>query len=290
MEKKVNRYDRKDAYWLAAIALFALILRLIYFFQLRNSPFFNHLFLDMALYDRLAKDIIEGPWYGRRVPMVSPLYPYILSSFYLISAKSIAFVRFCQLMLGVINCVLVYFCGRKIFNNRIAAGIAGLLMSCYGPLMFYEGELLLPVWVVFFQLVILLLLIQVKTWRGWLFIGLFSGFLTLLRPNNIILLAIIGLYVLWKERAGGFPKLLTNASVFGIAFIIVLLPNAMRNYLIFKDPVLLTTSSGIVFYLGNNEACRGNFTSIPGMKSDPEVLQYQARDRAAAELGREITR
>lgn len=289
MEQKVDRFDRKDVYWLAAILLLAFILRLTYFLQIRNSPFFNHLFLDMALYDRLAREILEGPWYGRRAPMVSPLYPYILSGFYMVSAKSIAFVRFGQLMLGAINCVLVYFCGRKIFNNRTMAGIAGLLMSGYGPLIFYEAEPLLPVWVIFFQLIILLLLVQVRTWRGWLLTGLFSGLLTLLRPNNIFLLVIIGLYILWKERGKGFPKLLINASVFGIAFIVILLPNIMRNYLIFKDPVPLTTSGGIVFYLGNNEDSRGNFTPLPGMKSDPEVLQYQARDVASAELGREIT-
>jgi tetratricopeptide (TPR) repeat protein len=289
MERNADRYNLKDIYWLAAITLFALAVRLIYFLQIRNSPFFNHLFLDMALYDRLAGEILEGPWYGRRVPMVSPLYPYILSGFYLASAKSIAFVRFFQLMLGVVNCILVYFCGRKLFNNRIIAGIAGLLMTGYGPLIFYESELLLPVWVIFFQLVILLLLSNVKSWRGWLLIGLASGFLTLLRPNNLILLAIIGLFILWKERARGFPKLFTNALVFGTAFVIILLPNTMRNFLVFKDPALIMTSGGIVFYLSNNEDSQGNFMHLPGMKSDPEILQNQARDMAGAELGREIT-
>src|SRR5262245_38493806 len=65
---------------LAVIAGFALVVRLIYLWQIRDAPFFTLLMGDSKGYDEWARRIAAGDWIGSDVFYQAPLYPYFMGA------------------------------------------------------------------------------------------------------------------------------------------------------------------------------------------------------------------
>ena len=64
---------------LLAVALLALIVRLIYIWQISHAPFFHLRMGDAAAYHQWARRIVGGDWRGEGVFYQAPLYPYFLA-------------------------------------------------------------------------------------------------------------------------------------------------------------------------------------------------------------------
>ncbi len=89
--------------WLfAALALGALV-RLLYLFSSKTSPFYEPLLLDPEYYHTWALRIVHGDWVGEGVFYGLPLYPYFLGIVYKISQNSLLFVKIIQGALGLVT-------------------------------------------------------------------------------------------------------------------------------------------------------------------------------------------
>ena len=77
---------------LLAIALLALVVRLIYIWQISHAPFFHLRLGDAAEYHQWALRIVGGDWRGEGVFYQAPLYPYFLA---VCTAPSVMASRWC---------------------------------------------------------------------------------------------------------------------------------------------------------------------------------------------------
>ena len=69
-------------WWYVGVGVLALLLRLVYLWQISSGPMFDMLLGDAWRYDQWAREIVAGAWYGDRVFYQAPLYPYFLAVIY----------------------------------------------------------------------------------------------------------------------------------------------------------------------------------------------------------------
>src|SRR4051812_46514037 len=83
----------------------ALMLRLLYIWQIRDAPFFDLLMGDARSYDEWGQRIAAGDWIGHDVFYQAPLYPYFLGVIYATLGRSLLLVRVCQAVIGAASCI-----------------------------------------------------------------------------------------------------------------------------------------------------------------------------------------
>jgi 4-amino-4-deoxy-L-arabinose transferase-like glycosyltransferase len=144
------------------IFLVALASRLIHVWHIYDSPFFTVLMGDARGYDDWARQIARGDWIGRDVFYQAPLYPYFLGSVYAVAGRDLMLVRVCQAVIGSLSCVLLGLAGNRLFSARTGL-IAGLILACYAPAVFFDGLIQKSVLDVFFVCVMLWLIASLVT-------------------------------------------------------------------------------------------------------------------------------
>ena len=128
---------------LAAILLVGLILRISYLREIVNEPDFSFPRIDSGCHDYWAHGSATGDWsIGdrsdlagaseiRSIPyMRPPGYPYFLASVYYLTGGRYLAARIFQMGLGLVNCVLAYFLGKRLFG-RVTGLIFATFMSAY---------------------------------------------------------------------------------------------------------------------------------------------------------------
>src|SRR5690349_16383261 len=138
----------------AYLFLGALAVRLLYLSQYANSPFFWVPALDSLYHDLHAQAIAAGRS-DHQAFFRAPLYYYCLAGIYWLFGHSFWAARLTQAALGAVSCVLLYLLGQRLFRPTVGL-IAAITMALYGPLVYFDGELLSPVLEVFLDLCFLL--------------------------------------------------------------------------------------------------------------------------------------
>ena len=67
---------------LLGVALLALVVRLVYVWQISQAPFFTLRIGDADAYHQWALRIASGDWFGEGAFYQAPLYPYFLAVLY----------------------------------------------------------------------------------------------------------------------------------------------------------------------------------------------------------------
>ena len=178
------------------LSIIALTVRLVYIWQIRQSPFFDVLMGDARRYDAWAMQIASGDWIGQDVFYQAPLYPYFLGALYAIAGHSLLLARVCQAVIGTAACVLLALAARRLYSER-AGLIAGLGLALYAPAIFSDGLLQKSVLDVLFVCLVLWIisgLVDEPAKRSrWFWLGISLGGLALTRENA---LAIVGAILL----------------------------------------------------------------------------------------------
>ena len=277
----------KEFYVLLLIFLFSLALRLIYLLQIRANPHFNVPTMDPLYHDVWAQNIASGNWIGSSIFFRAPFYPYFLALVYKIFGHGYLIPRLIQHLLGACSCVLVYLLAKRLYN-RATAIIAGLIASTYGILIYFESELLLDSFLVFFDTFLILYLLKAaenpKKWR-WLIGGVILGLSALTRPNVLFCIPFIWLwiYLSFKGRIT-IKTFLAHSAIFLLGVIVLVAPVTVRNYLVGKDLVLIASQGGINFYLGNNPRADGVSAIFYGADWQYRDFQFTAQK----EMGRTL--
>lgn len=124
------------------IFFFAFFLRLIYLYQYKNNPFFNSPVIDALTNYLFAVGAVEGDWLAKGVVVGrGPVYVYFLAFLFKIFGTGFTAARVAQMALGSVNCILVYFLGKKIFSRSVGL-ISALICSTYGVLIYFDAEFL----------------------------------------------------------------------------------------------------------------------------------------------------
>jgi tetratricopeptide (TPR) repeat protein len=236
----------------------ALAVRLVYVFQLSANPFFNRPIVDSETYDRMASNIAEGKDPEPGPFFQPPFYPYFLGLLYAVFGRHFFTVRFVQMLLGVGNVLLAYYLAKRLFGEKIALW-AGLALSLYGTMLFFEGELLAPVLIVFLNLLLVLSLISVidrPTWWRAFLTGLLLGASALAMAVVLPFALVIIIYGLahfrrMKEKPS-WGKLVALGVCFVLGIALVISPVTYRNWKE-GDPVLISYNAGVNFYIGTGQ-------------------------------------
>lgn len=279
---------------LLIIFLSALSLKLLIFFLVTEPIIFNK-------YPYFAERISNGFDIGERILDLSPLYLYVNVLIYQIYGKNWESLAVLQILVGSLNCLFIYFIGEKIFGKAVGF-VAALVLLLYGNLTLIELTLEPEVFGLFFNSLLVLILIQIQAERdpgqgfGRMFLaGLLIGLAAITKPNALLLLPVTLLW-LWICPIYPSPGRKIKSMLFvllGVALLIS--PITLRNYVKFQDFILVTADSGKVFFHGNGPGSTGmERADLPDQgfaeesQSEPDSAHAFFRRTARALAGRPL--
>ncbi|MCD4691089.1 glycosyltransferase family 39 protein, partial [bacterium] len=254
------------------------------------------------VYDLRALEIAGGKWAAEDVFFhSSPVYPYILGIIYSVFGHSYTAVRVIQVLFGVGSCLLLFFIARTLFGSREGL-LAGLIAALYVPFIFFDAEILMITYVIFFALLSIWFLLRYQEHeRLWLALaaGGAIGVSALGKPNMLLFVPAAALWLWWvlRNREGGRAKRKgkgngeTRASVFRAAglliagAVLVVAPMTIMNMVAADDFVLTSSNGGINFWIGNNHGADGTFLVPQSMRVD---LYGTSKMAAEVALGRSL--
>ena len=253
------------------MALAAFAVRLAHAWFVSQTPFFEGPVIDAQTYRHFAEHLAKTGDFGGAFYQ-PPLYPVFLALLFRAGLTSAWAVAAVQCALGAATASLMVLVGRRLAsseNSERWVGLAvGLATALYGPLVFYDVELMPP------SLVHLLLTgALVLALRPARF-GLVDAVIGLLLGAAVIgwtLSAIVGAGIL-ALRASRVPaprwRSLLLASAFALPPVVV---TAQHNAAHDGEGVLVSFNSGINLWLGNNQNWRETWRARPGARFEPEL-------------------
>ena len=257
----------------AIVFLLALAYRGTYLLEASRQTDFNVFYMDQEYHLGWARALASGDWSApydrlRHAPYFrAPLYPYFLAAMLKLSGDSTLFVRIVQIIIGSMSCALAYGVGARCFGQRVGV-ITGVLCAFYWVLAYFDGELLLPVLLVFLVLLGFVLAF-VAAERGSIplagLAGLVFGLYAVTRPNILVFFPLL---ILWAVRIS------RRAGKRWAPFVVLmavgcLLPSTLvtvRNRVVGDDWVFVASQGGVNFYIGNNPESNGMQAVVPGTR------------------------
>ncbi len=251
-EPSASRGGENARWWAAALGavfVLALAVRVIVVLESRDEDYHRYLVLDAATYHRIATDAV--PERAPRPYWQPPGYPWLLRGLYSIAGSESPLVpRIFQSFLGAFGCVILMSLTRRIGGAR-AGVIAGFVMALFGPLVYFDSEVL-PASPATLLLLLVVWALTVRgepntRWARWrpvvagLLIGVVGVFLPMAAPAGLFLL-------IWLFRTEG----VRTALVFACCAAIPILPITVRNYSTEPDLVPISYNGGINFWIGNH--------------------------------------
>jgi tetratricopeptide (TPR) repeat protein len=265
---KIHHSTRK---WLAVgLFLLALCVRGVYLYDSSDNPTFSAPIVDSMTYDLMARKAVEGAQITDEFFWQPLFYPLFLSAVYFLSDSSIVLARIVQALLGCVTCVLIYRLGERIFG-RSAGILAGLIAAVYGPMVFFETELLAAGWAAFWSVVVMWVLIgaseKPSVWRGFV-LGLCGILSIITRPVFVPFFAAgcIWLMVVWLRRRVQPRKLLLGLVGVAAGVLVVAAPVGFLSYQTTGKATVLPNSGGVNFYIGNNPDYKETIAIRPGLR------------------------
>lgn len=275
--------------WLWVILAAAAVVRLAYFLELRRTPFFDHLLLDLASYDAWGRKIAAGAWLGDRVFYQDPLYPYFLGFLYAVVGHRLWVVYLLQLLLGVLTVYLIYRLAKSFFSVP-AALVAAALAALYKPFIFYDIQIeksFLAVLLVTAACLALVVAVERRTaGQMWAWAGILMGLLALIRGNYLLLVPMILLGIVFLDTG---KRKVRTLLLYSLGVGLVLLLTTANNLLAGKDLVLTTSQAGQNFFIGNNpENLTGMYRAPDFVRGDPKFEEADFQREAERQTGRRL--
>lgn len=282
--------NRKDLLALLIILALAFTSRVFYFKGYSNTEIYPILAnSDGYSYLVWAKDIASGDIWGNKAFMKWPLYAYFLGLLFKVFGTNVTLVYALQFLLGAVNCVLVYFIARRIFNAKIAF-LSALLCVWYGLFMFYDGLLVYTSLSLFLNSLLFLFILRIQNHirPGNLFwAGILLGVCAITQAS-ILIFGVLAVAWILRQAGLGLKKIFYNFSFFAFGLAIVIGAVVLRNYLVQKDFVLIAGNTGFNFYSGNNPEADGLFCVPANIALYQEGMFRDARVIAEAAQGRRL--
>lgn len=274
-------------WWLPAIVLLAIALRVAHLAALRDTPWFTYLVVDPQFYDAWAQRISGGAWLPEHPFYMDPLYAYVLGALYGIWGRDLLAARLLNVAFSAAACLLVAHIGRRVGGARCgllsAAGFA-----LYGPDVFYTGELDKTSLSIFLAAATLALFLEPSR-LARVGAGLALG-LTALTRANFLAFAPLGALVLVatpeaRASRADLRRAVGTAALFLAAFVAALAPVAWANRQT-GEWVITTSQLGQNLYTGNNPTNPyGAYGVVPFVRPNPNFEEGDFRREAEKRAG-----
>ena len=254
------------------LVVLAVGVRVAYMAEVHDHPLMTTTTGDPEVYDSRALEIARGQWLGDDVFFhSSPVYPYILGITYKLFGHGYTAVRVIQSLFGIGSCLLIFSITRRLFGKREGL-VAGVIAALYAPFVFFDFEILMITYVLFFALLAIRLLIAYRdSPTAWLALasGAAVGVSALGKPNVLLFVPAALFWVWWVFRGTERAKRAWQGVILLVAgTAVVLAPMTISNYIIAGDFVLTSSNGGINFWIGNNDQADGTFLVPADMRAD----------------------
>lgn len=272
------------------LLLVSLTINLVVISDYRNSPFAKITVWDADIYWKWAQNIAAGNLLGNAIFHQTPLYPYFLSILVLFFGKNLVAVYIVQAILGAFSVVLVYSIA-KATSPRNGVGVsAALLFAFYGMQVFYTTKILSECLSIFLLLLSTRLLMFTAFSKTRIaFAGVAVGLLLIAKPHFMLAVPLVLGYLLFKgirEKCRPF----ISAGLFLVPILLVVGSVTVRNYVVGKDFVLISSNGGESFFIGNNEKGNGTYARVEGISQDIEYQNEDVNALAALKTGHQMKR
>ena len=225
--------------------------------------------VDENHYQQIAENLLNHHEFARKAGQPTairpPLYPLFLSAIYFVTGgiDSNA-IRIAQILLSLGMIVVLYLLGKGLFDERVGL-LAAFIFAVYPSFLFFTHLLLTEVLFTFFLLLFVYCFLQfLRTApkkaggesdhrnRNILLAGLFLGLGALTRSILYPFIFVAILFILFGGRERLTAKI-KWVCLLAFGFALVVGPWATRNYLLFKEVVIIDTMGGLNLYMGNYE-------------------------------------
>jgi len=262
--------EKKDTFISATIFACAFAIRLVYLYESSDNPTFDTPIVDARYYDMLARSLVDSRSMDSRFFWQPFFYPVYLSIVYVFSGSSMSVAKVFQLLMGSFTCVLTHQLGQRLFD-RPTGVLAAAMVAFYGPLIFYEAEILAVGWAGFWSVVLTLLFLEVHRKRSLRLsfdLGVCGVLSVLTRPSFLpffsagcawLIISLHRAHVSRRLLAGIIALLLTG-------FLLLSIPVALQNYQVTGHFGILPASGGLNLYIGNNPNSRETISIRPGLE------------------------
>ncbi len=243
---------KKSGWFLPSILILALVLRLLFIFQVKGDIHWRNLSpnTDSYYYHLTGIRVAEGKGVGKDFDL-NPLYPLlIIGPIYRIFGTNILLLRIFQILLGTLNVFIFFLLLKRLFSTKIAY-FSSLILSVYPPLIVYDASIQPLILENLFLLSSLFFLIKGRDKKYFSFFSflLLAGSI-ISRPTFLLLLP----FFIWERLK---IESLKKTSIELIFFILPFLPFLIVNSLHYRTLTLLRSKGGIVFLIGNNPYAKG---------------------------------
>lgn len=246
ISSSAGKYPRS----LLLVLTVGLLLRIL-FISFHERPLFS----DEKEYDQLAFSLATKASYSYDTTPTAyrPIgYPACVGLIYYISGHHLTLVKLLQALIDTASSFLIYLLLAGHPERTRVFGAA--LWAFFAPAVFYSNLLLSETIFTFLFVLIARLLTRNDAGSTWrlVVLGALLGLLTLIKPTIVVFLFVLPFLM----RQFEIP--LRKLSLTAIAFILVLTPWLVRNYLVFGK-VALSSNGGINLMIGNNATSTGAY-------------------------------
>jgi tetratricopeptide (TPR) repeat protein len=248
---------------LVLLALLGLVIRLGFFVEHSHLPSFGVPTLDQKYYDTVARMILAGDDLRELHGFKPLLYPLFLAGCYWLGgAWGINLAILLQHLMGVATGVLVAWLGAKLFRNRLAGIIGGILFLLAPLPLSFEGELLVESSYTFLICAALLVHFTAAARQGkpaawwWIAAGGMLALAAQERSNILVFAAVYPLLAIGRACfARGRENWLPLLGVAGMLAVMILF--GAVNSKSSGEFQLIPGAGGVNLYLGNKRTATG---------------------------------
>lgn len=274
--------------YVAAILLLSLTVRITYALTAEwVDPFLraNPLHGDAGSYDRIASNLMAGRGYGEQAGEPTafwpPLYPMFLASLYTLCGHRLVVARLVQAVLGAVTVAATAESARGIFGQRVAM-LVGVGMAFYPHLIYFGAWLIADgpyVAIVALTLLVAVRLQQRPNYAGFALVGILLGLGALAKPAGLMLIPLLMAWSWVALPSVPIRSRVVNALLIIVVAMVAIAPWTVRNYLVFRALVPVSTNDGYTFYGANNPDAFGGHREgfpvpMPGLSEPEAQRQY----------------
>jgi hypothetical protein len=202
-------YRRETA---GVIVCVGIMIRMLFLLLLAHKPLMS----DAASYNDMASLLLKGEPF---VPFWPPGVPLYLSVVHFLLGESTLVVRLAMLVFYIGSSYFVYRTA-VLLTSDVAVGNFSLLMFALSPATInYSVEPMTQLPSGMFLTIVAYCLLRaesVASFGNVLLLGISIGYLALIRPSSLVLLALIPPYLLWRTR-----KFVGGVTVFIVGILMV---------------------------------------------------------------------
>ncbi len=264
----INRLRRLDI--AKIILIIALLLGIVLRVNMWQQGEGNNIFRrsrDSVAYDAIARNLLAGKGYvgtthmierkGQPTAFYGPIYPFYLVAIYTVFGRSVKAVQLSHMIISLATVVLLYILGEKVYG-KMAGALAALIFALSPQIAHYSFYLMSDTLDILLEILLLILIVAfLRKERPSMWVlggtGLLLGIAYLCR-QTVFFFPVILIPIMWlRYRNNGRAWLLKSVAVLTAGILLAIAPWVIRNYIVFKEPLVETTTGPATLWWGTLE-------------------------------------